>query len=150
MMIVAALVLIALPPAWYWGSPWWTLWRMREAARSGDVVRLASYVDFARLAAGARANRKSALSSLVRMVRSDSPERREFLANAKRSLVRDSGPGFADLQPWLSEVTDHAYVRHKGLSGFELRYRDASENDGPVLTFRREGLGWRLVGVRFG
>jgi hypothetical protein len=41
----AAVILVA--SGWYWGSPWWTLYRMREAARAGDAEGLAAYVDYA-------------------------------------------------------------------------------------------------------
>lgn len=44
--VAACAVIILAAFGWYWGSPWWTLYRMREAARAGDVEGLARYVDY--------------------------------------------------------------------------------------------------------
>lgn len=44
--LAAAIALASLAAGWWFGSPWWTLWRMREAAAAGDAQALASYIDF--------------------------------------------------------------------------------------------------------
>jgi hypothetical protein len=43
--LVVALVLV-LVGALYYGSPYWTVWRMQTPAEAGEGDRLARYVDF--------------------------------------------------------------------------------------------------------
>ena len=63
--LVAAIALIALLLAgWWFGSPWWTLWRMREAAEAGDSGTLASYIDFPAVRASTRAQLRPRLGGL--------------------------------------------------------------------------------------
>jgi hypothetical protein len=57
--------LLALAAAgWWFGSPWWTLWRMRSAAEAGDSGTLASYVDFPALRASTKAQLRPRLGRL--------------------------------------------------------------------------------------
>lgn len=163
----ATALLAALPAAWYFGSPWWTLWRMREAARAGDYATLASYVDAAALEADAKAQARSWWRGVLEKPLTRDPEgAARWIARARRNLVDlETHPQIAlsDLRPWLSEIPIRRpapragaprpyrpYIRHQGLRGFEVRDEDASEDLGPVLTFRRHGLGWRLAGARWG
>ena len=44
-VVAGCAIIIVAAAGWYWGSPWWTLYRMREAARAGDAEVLARYVD---------------------------------------------------------------------------------------------------------
>ncbi|HYI39842.1 MAG TPA: DUF2939 domain-containing protein [Allosphingosinicella sp.] len=53
--LAAAALLALLASGWWFGSPWWTLWRMRKAAQSGDSEALAGYIDFPALRASTRA-----------------------------------------------------------------------------------------------
>jgi Protein of unknown function (DUF2939) len=59
--IVAAVIaaLIMLAGAWYWGSPWWTVWRISRAARLGDAKQLYHYADFATITARQRAEART-------------------------------------------------------------------------------------------
>jgi hypothetical protein len=143
---IAAAALIAAPAAWYYGSPWWTLWRMREAAQAGDLATL--------------------LGSVLTMALADSHNARRLVAYAKRKLAeveRSSGDSPADLTGWLAEVPvrwgglggyrtkdNDPIVIHHGLDRFDLRDRRASEENGPVLSFRRHGLGWKLEDAQWG
>ena len=52
--LAAAIALASLAAGWWFGSPWWTLRRMREAAAAGDAQALASYIDFPALRASTR------------------------------------------------------------------------------------------------
>src|SRR4051794_12019385 len=159
----AAAALIALAAGWYFGSPWWTLWRMREAARAGDVRTLASYVDLETMnrgaAAAARAYWRKALEEIPRNV----PAARRFAASINRRIAAvdsESQIRLDELRPWLSEIPTavekgdrargYPYIVHRGLDTFEMRYRGAGRDTGPLLTFRRHGLGWKLAGVRWG
>ena len=147
---LAAAVLIALPAGWYYGSPWWTLWRMREAARAGDLNTLAGYVDSAALGRQAEDEAQAVWGSVLRDVREGKPV--DLKALARRH---------ARIEAWVTEIPSRlagfgrggdyeAYIVHRGLERFEVRERGTSLETGPMLTFRRHGLGWKLVALRFG
>ena len=158
----AGAMLIALPAGWYFGSPWWTLWRIREAARDGDAARLASYVDYRAILTQAEAEGRRSWESVLDMARSDSPGDRQLIAIAKRQLAKRISEDTAkeEIGPWLTSIPIRPlggggagyrpYIVHRGLDGFEVRDEGASLEYGPLLTFRRHGLGWKLVAVRFG
>jgi len=166
-LIAVAAVAVLLAGGWYWGSPWWTLYRMREAARARDYATLGTYVDARAIGAdwikGHRRSRRHALEFDL----ADIENARRLIATARRQLGKPDGePGFRleDVGSWLSGIPTRPnaigggksdpdaspYIRHQGLDGFELHYRGSSEDIGPVMGFRREGLGWKLVRVRFG
>lgn len=164
-MILAAVAALIVVGGWYWGSPWWTLWRMQEAARANDADRFAAYVDYRALAAQAKAENQASWGSVLVSVRSDTPGGRRFIALAKRRLAtpdKDLAVRFDDIRPWLAKVSVgfgglsawtgvgyRPYIVHRGLDEFEARDRLSPEHGG-TLTFHRHGLGWRLVGVRYG
>ena len=151
----AAALLVAVPAGWYFGSPWWTLWRMREAARAGDVRTLARYVDMPAVAEDATAQLLD-LRRMVTGVLDGRPDRR-FLARLDRSLRRKE---VMDFRPWLAGTSvppggcgDSGFcprIEHQGLDGFRAVERRSRSGHGPALAFRRDGLGWKLVGVRWG
>jgi len=163
----ATALLVALPAGWYFGSPWWTLWQMRDAARAGDYSTLAFYIDSAALEADAKAQARRWWRGVLKQPLAADPEgAARWIARARRSLVElETRPQIAlsDLKPWFSQIPIHLIslgsndprgyhpcIRHQGLDAFELRDERASEDLGPVLSFRRKGLGWRLVAARWG
>jgi hypothetical protein len=163
LLSAAAALVVALPAGWYFGSPWWTLWRMREAARAGDWTTLASYVDLETMNAGAAAKARAYWQRSVAIVKPKGESARQFIHFMKQRLANAEAEApvrLGQLRPWLSHTpmpTErvggfgyHPYIVHHGLTGFDARDRRSSEENGPVLTFRRRGLGWRLVGVRWG
>ncbi|MEA3061240.1 MAG: hypothetical protein QOJ94_1021 [Sphingomonadales bacterium] len=152
---------IALAASWYFASPWWTLWRMREAARTGDVGTLASYADLETVNRDVAAARRANWQRNLKRIPTTTEAGRRLVATLTRSLAAaDANPPIRldDLSPWLSEIPiapasaqrGNPYVIHKGLDAFEMRYRGASEENSPVLTFKRRGFGWRLVDARWG
>jgi hypothetical protein len=160
-----AVLLVALPAGWYFGSPWWTLWRMREAARAGDAAALASYVDLAAVRQQAKAEFRAFWKGMQVGLNQDSPGGRHMLDLARRRLAdpdQDLLIGLAELRPWLAEVpirlfrlggsprAYRPYIVHRGLDAFEVRDEGRSLETGPVLTFRRHGLGWKLEGAHWG
>jgi hypothetical protein len=156
-----AAILAAIPAGWYFGSPWWTLWRMREAARAGDARTLAGYVDIETIARRAVAQERTSWGGTIRRVRTDNEGGRRLVALARRMIAKaERGPpiGISDIRPWLANMPirimggrrGDSYVVHRGLDRFEVRDRGMSEDYGPLLSFRRHGLGWKLEGVRWG
>ena len=129
-----AAALIALASAgWWFGSPWWTLWRMREAARAGDAQALAAYIDFPALRASTREQlglgpvggllAGPAVDALV------SPEALELALGSGRSGGRGGRQGEVELS-------------RTGAGEFRVR------RGGRNLVFRRHGLGWKLEEIR--
>jgi len=63
--LVAALALVLVGEAFYYGSPYWTVWRMQTAARAGEGDRLASYVDFPAVRESVRSQMQQKMLKLV-------------------------------------------------------------------------------------
>jgi hypothetical protein len=157
----AAAALLLLAGGWYLGSPWWTLWRMREAARAGDVKTLATYIDQPALVANATGRARRIWGSVLTTKMADTQTARDFVAFARRKLAGldgKPGPGPADLLGWLSEMPigpggrrrgDPVVIR-RGLDRFEVRDRGVPSDFSPLLRFRRHGLGWKLEDARWG
>jgi hypothetical protein len=165
-LAAVAAALLAVPPGWYYGSPWWTLWRMREAARAGNFATVLSYADRPTLVARAAARTKAVWGSVLTMKLGDGESDRRLVDLARRTLGRadrEAAVWPPDLTEWLVEMPvrwgglggyrtrtyDPVVLRH-GLDRFEVRDRLASADYGPVLYFRRHGLGWKLEDVRWG
>lgn len=137
--LVAAILLALLAAGWWFGSPWWTLWRMREAAEAGDSEALAAYIDFPALRASTRAQLGlgplgSALAGPAVDALVSPAALRLALGKGRGSASGGgagsaSGPGDVDLS-------------RAGVSEFHVR---GSRGD---LVFRRHGLGWKLEEIR--
>jgi hypothetical protein len=154
--------LIAIPAGWYFGSPWWTLWRVREAARAGDAERLASYVDFPAVRANAKAGIRAEWRSVLDAVGAEGPGRDKLSAFAARRLSDPAVDALVrpeTLRPWLAGMSLRFAGRGGGGTGYrpeierrslnEFIVRD-SQHRGGALTFRRHGFGWKLEAARWG
>src|SRR5687768_4169375 len=130
---LAAILLVLLAGAWWSGSPWWTLWRMREAAEAGDAEALAGYIDFPALRASTREQlglgpvggllAAPAVDALV------SPEALRLALGNGRASGRGGTPAEVELT-------------RTGAGEFQV------ERGGRRFVFRRHGLGWKLVEIR--
>lgn len=133
--LAAAALLALLAAGWWFGSPWWTLWRMREAARAGDSETLAAYVDFPALRASTREQLGlGPLGGLLAGPAVDALVSPEALRLALESGLGSGSGGGGE----RSEV--------------ELVRTDAGEfrvgREGRQLVFRRHGLHWKLEEIR--
>jgi Protein of unknown function (DUF2939) len=139
---LAAALLLLLGGGWWFGSPWWTLWRMREAAQAGDSEALAGYIDFPALRASTREQlglgpvggllAGPAVDALV------SPKALELALGAGRGSAggdRQAG-GAGGGEPRQVDLS------RNGASEFRVRGRRSD------LVFRRHGLGWKLEEIR--
>ncbi|HEX8623624.1 MAG TPA: DUF2939 domain-containing protein [Allosphingosinicella sp.] len=146
---LAAALLVLLAAGWWFGSPWWTLWRMREAARAGDSEALAAYIHFPALRASTREQlglgpvggllAGPAVDALV------SPEALELaLGKGGRSASGggkgDRSGGGVESGTGLQDVV----LSRNGASEFRIEGRRSD------LVFRRHGLGWKLEEIRLG
>ncbi|HEX8222245.1 MAG TPA: DUF2939 domain-containing protein [Allosphingosinicella sp.] len=120
----------ALAAGWWLGSPWWTLWRMREAAAAGDSAALASYIDFPAVRESTRAQLGPGLGGLGSALLTPTALR---LALASRLNGRAGAGEFKVIRSGASEFRLHRQGRAHGKVD---------------LVFRRHGLGWKLAEVR--
>ncbi|HEX9948208.1 MAG TPA: DUF2939 domain-containing protein [Allosphingosinicella sp.] len=145
-LALAAAAFIALAAAgWWFGSPWWTLRQMREAAQAGDSDALAAYVDFPALRASTRAQLRPRLGPLAGLLAGPavdaaiSPEAlRLALLHTGGSLDGDGRGGEGGGDGGGAGEVD---LVRTGASEFRV------EREGHQLVFRRHGLGWRLSRV---
>jgi hypothetical protein len=144
--IAAALVLLA-GAGWWLGSPWWTLWRMREAAEAGDSEALAAYIDFPALRASTREQLGSRLGPLAGLVAGPaldaaiSPEALRLALGKGRGSASGGAKAAGGGRGEASEPQDVDLSR-TGASEFRVRGRRSD------LVFRRHGLGWKLEEIR--
>lgn len=168
LVAVAAALVLLLAGGWYWGSPWWTLRQMKQAAEARDADKLAAYVDFPKL----RESTKSQLRTRL-MAEMEKPGAKEGmgalgaafgiammgpmvdalitpdalrLAFVKAPQKREAALGKEP--PLGADATDPDIVR-VGLDEFRLRKKGAGGGEGD-LVFRRHGLGWKLEEIRVG
>lgn len=128
--LAAATLLALLAAGWWFGSPWWTLWRMREAAGAGDSRALAAYVDFPALRASTREQLGlGPVGGLLAGPAVDALVSPEALRLALGKGRGSGGPGEVELS-------------RTGASLFRVR---RGKHD---LIFRRHGLGWKLEEIR--
>ena len=131
--LAAAALLALLAAGWWFGSPWWTLWRMREAAQAGDAEALAAYVDFPALRASTRAQLRPRLGPLGSALARPAVD--ALVGPAALRLALGSGRSGAGGPGEVELVRSGAWE-------FRVR-REAGE-----LVFRRHGLGWKLEEIR--
>jgi hypothetical protein len=154
-----AALLAAISAGWYLGSPWWTMWRMREAARAGDMQTLASYVDADAVKRAALADARSRLGEGIGRVLAD---RSGDLGAALRSEWRrqiQSGGGRGAID-WVKDMRFSARDLIGGPAGpnptmvqhsfDQFSVRERNRPSPGLFTFRRHGLGWKLAAVRLG
>lgn len=160
----AALVVVALALAWYWASPFFSVASLRNAAVRGDTSELNERVDFARL----REDLKAQISALFITRMAEDLRGNPFAAlgvalGAKLTEVMvDAMVTPAGLLSVLESTKDRAaqdvsaldlmrspdFVVHRdGLSAFEI-YAVRERDKIPALRFSRDGLSWRLAGIR--
>jgi hypothetical protein len=142
---IAAALLVLVAAGWWFGSPWWTLWRMREAAEARDAETLAAYIDFPALRASTREQLGlGPLGALVAGPAIDaaiSPEALSLALGRGRGAPGASGGGTGAPDGGASEPAKVDLSR-AGASEFRV---GGERSD---LVFRRHGLGWKLEEIR--
>jgi hypothetical protein len=131
--VIAVAIILLVSSGWWFGSPWWTLWRMRSAAEAGDAGTLASYIDFPALRASTRAQLRPRLGPLG-----------SALARpAVDALVSPTALRVALVKPRRDRGEAGLELIRSGVGEFRL-HRDGGRD----LVFRRHGLSWKLSEVR--
>ncbi|MEA3009819.1 MAG: hypothetical protein QOJ91_1511 [Sphingomonadales bacterium] len=141
----AAAAAILLGAGWWFGSPWWTLWRMREAAEAGDAEALADYIDFPALRASTRRQLRRRLGPLGELVAGPaldaaiSPQALSLALGKGRAVTGGGANGAGGAGSGDRAKVD---VSRTGASEFRVEGRSSD------LVFRRHGLGWKLEEIR--
>jgi hypothetical protein len=134
---VAAALLVLLAAGWWFGSPWWTLWRMREAAQAGDAEALAAYIDFPALRASTREQLGPRFGPLGSVVAGPAVDALVSPAALRLALGKGrSGGGGGE--------PDSVELVRTGAGEFRVK------RGGGDFVFRRHGLGWKLEEIRLG
>lgn len=155
--VVAVLLLGAA--GWFYGSPIWTLRQMQRAADDRDAAALSTYVDFpafrAAIAAeltdeladhaGGRASGLGALAATLGGPLVDRAVNALVTPNALRrvfasEMIVDDG---SEPEPLRMKLGKSPLIDRRSLSEFRVSPRDRRGE----LIFRRNGLGWKLVGI---
>jgi hypothetical protein len=154
---IALAVLLALAVGgWVWGSPYWTVSRLKTAVAARDLGAISAKVDYpavreslkAQLRAQLGRSETSGLEGLGAALAQRfadplvdaavTPEgMRSILAGAALAQAQPAG------QPQAPPV--RMQLRREALGRFVL----APENgEGPTVVFELQGLEWRVTGVR--
>lgn len=165
-MRLAKIALLAAPlllaGGWYWGSPYWTLKQIRDAAQAGNSDALATHVDFPALRADMKAEMAAQVMAKSKQDDGGFGKLGEIFALAMVDKLIDGMISPAGLRVMFAGADtvdgsnskplqmnmDDVRIEHTGLSGFKL-HRAKTGDEKAVLVFARDGLGWKLVGVDF-
>ncbi|MET0245806.1 MAG: DUF2939 domain-containing protein [Sphingomonas sp.] len=152
-IIASVATLLLLAGGWYFGSPWLTLYQIRNAAQARDAAALSGHIDYEALRDDVRRQLRDRLraegvtrgrlgESLVVGAIADGvadavvrPEGLEAIFAAE-AASRDT--------PFRMRAADMK-MRRDGFDQFRLVKRDGQ---GGELVFRRHGLGWKLAAVK--
>lgn len=136
---------------WYFVTPWWTMKQIVDAAEAGDGERLEQLIDFPTLREGMRSD--------LRASRDDGDS--GLFDQIGDGIVKTLGGaaidtfatpnGLAVLLDLSTALPGEDYswdVEREGLNAFTAVSTTKDGKAGPQMQFVRDGLGWRMVGVR--
>lgn len=153
--------------AWMYFSPYVAYRKLTRAADRGDVEALNELVDFPALRTSFKENLKTAVA---REISADGDNPLAAMGGALAGMLTSRVVNAAVTPAGIAALTrgnDPSEAdgadgddknerverdrRYEGLNRFAVRYMDR-ENGGEqfALILRRDGLGWKLSGIRFG
>lgn len=160
---------ICVATAWLYFTPYMAYDRITEAADRGDVAALNEVVDFPALRTSFKENVKTAVA---REISEDSGNPFAAMGGALAGMLTSRVIDVAVTPSGISALTkgndprdrdgDDAATderrsnverdrRYEGMNRFAVRYLDRETGaEQYALIMTREGLGWKLSGVRFG
>lgn len=157
---LAVTALIGAFALWYFLSPLWTLNQIRSAAEEQNPERLSAYVDFPALREDLKAELTSSLASEMERdpdglggvgaalgiaIMNPMIDNLVSPVGLKAAFGRRTAQAVPPAEEAAGEQAAEAYAIER--SGFnEFRVSRASAPD-TKFVFRRDGLGWKLVGM---
>ena len=161
--LAAALAALLLIWGWYFVSPRWTLERMRAAGLAEDSAALDRFVDYDALRSSEAGQMRAAAARLLAIAPDEIRNRVEAdiaRRHTQAELDRRASPqrvlGIFRHYPtyvgWASGVAERTGRRERIAVRSPNRFHLHDRNDlYPMpegdLTFRRDGLGWKLVAI---
>jgi Protein of unknown function (DUF2939) len=162
---VAALA-VCVAAAWLYFTPYLAYGKLTDAADRGDVEALNEVVDFPALRSSFKENIRTGVSrgidrdggnpfatiggALAGMVTAPVVDAAVTPAGIA-ALTRGNDPRDRDDEDESETRGLERDRRYEGANRFAIRYLDPESGDERIaLLMRREGLGWKLTGVRFG
>lgn len=137
--IIALALVVTVCAGWWFGSPWWTLYQMRNAAEAHDRKALSQYVDY-----------RAIRSDMVGRIREGFGHHKISLKPGDLAQIAGMIEGARDGAPTVEEVSDlmglkaeDLTMHRDGLNQFRM-----VSTKGTELVFRRYGLGWKLAAVK--
>jgi len=171
---IVAAISIALFGGWYAFSPAYALSQLRDAAIEGDQAELEERVDFDAVRTSMKEQMKAqvavelmkeqdenplaAMGGMMAMgvmdTMIDSMVTPEMIVGIVKegSLAQESMANDNDDEAQSSEESNVDWdIERDGLSSFTVHITNKGEPDArmPSIMFDRDGLGWRLVDIRF-
>jgi hypothetical protein len=136
---------------WYFTSPWYAMWRIVSAIEDGDSTALEERVDFDALRGGMRDD--------LRASRDDGDN--DLFDRIGDGIVETVGGAAIDVAvtpQGLAMLMDASTlmpgqdwswdVERTGLNTFTAVSTWDDGRAGPQLFFHREGIGWKMVGLK--
>jgi hypothetical protein len=137
--------------SWYFASPWYSMWRIVSAIEDGDSTALEERVDFDALRGGMRDD--------LRASRDDGDN--DLFDRIGDGIVETVGGAAIDVAvtpQGLAMLMDASTlmpgqdwswdVERTGLNTFTAVSTWDDGRAGPQLFFHREGIGWKMVGLK--
>ena len=169
--ILGGLLTLAAVAYWFF-SPYWTLWGLRDALVTADSVALEAQIDFPVL----RQNLKDQVNAQFMAEAGEDLQDNPFSVLAMGlatglvdkivdGLVTPAGLArlTAGIEPTVnaeavsdpapveldssSNLLEHATIRRNSLSSFSVHVRDPKKEEEIQLLFRRDGLRWVLINI---
>lgn len=137
--------------AWYLASPWYTMWRIVDAAEAGDSAALEERIDFTRLRQGMRedlaASRDDGDTDFLDQIGDGVVE--AVGAAAINTIVTPRGLAvMLDVSPAMPGQELSWAVDRTGIGTFTAVSTYDDGTPGPRMLFERSGLAWQLVAVQ--
>lgn len=148
--ILITLVLLAAVAGagWYWGSPWWTLRSMKQAAEARDIEALSAHIDYGSLRGGMKRELRARVSRddgvLGALVARGVADRLVDIALTPEGMrgVFAAAPLAAAPRPGAVRMNaNEMRLRRDSLTQFRLVRKDGT---GGALIFRLRGASWML------
>jgi len=165
-IVICAAVLIALFAGWYTLSPAYAFSQLQEAAEEGDRAELEERVDFNAIRTSMKEQMKAqvsvelmkeeaenplaAMGGMMAMGMVDSMIDAMVTPEMIIGVVKEGRVTQENLVTESSADVDWD-IERDGISGFTVHLTDKGERDArmPSIVFKRDGLGWKLVDIRF-
>ena len=149
-LIMVALLAVATGAGWYWGSPWWTLRSMKQAAEARDIAALSTHIDYPSLRAGMKRELRArvrpddgVLGALVSRGITDTVVEVALRPEGMRAIFA-AAPLAAPEAGGVKMNANDMILRRDSVAQFRLVRR---QDGGGALIFRLRGVRWMLSDV---